>query len=171
MVPCFYDGTISMEKVTLDLHSFKSTVGMNPLVAYSPAIYIQNVNSNTMATADMSGAQAQLPRINEMIGTPGNPELYSVSGKSFLIDDAYIPPFVFVLALKDKILNETSLNTGVFVAMLRDFSITLTSENAIIAENVTAIARPIGATGWFQVIGDYFRTSPAYGYIYAPPQR
>jgi hypothetical protein len=172
MVPGFYDGSITMEKVTLDLHSFKSTVGMNPLIAFNPNIYKTNDDVSSIAYVDLNGLDSVLPKINNVLGNPGNLELYTVSGKSFLVDDAYLPPFVFLIALKDKILRgEVSINTGVFVAMLRDFSITLTSENAIIAENVTAIARPIGNSGWFQVLGDYFRTSPAFGYTYSPPQK
>jgi hypothetical protein len=172
MLPGYYEGTITMEKVTLDLHSFKSTVGMNPLIAFNPNIYKTNNDASYLAYVDLNGLDAEIPKINTILGNPGNLELYSISGRAFLIDDAYLPPFVFLIALKDKILKgEASVNTGVFVAMLRDFSITLASENAIIAENVTALARPIGNSGWFQVLGDYFRTSPAFGYTYAPPQK
>jgi hypothetical protein len=172
MVPGFYDGSISMEKVTLDLHSFKSTVGMNPLIAFNPNIYKTQNDVSYVAYVDVSNLESKLPKINTALVNPGNTELFTVSGKSFLIDDAYLPPFVFLIALRDKILRgEVSVNTGVFVAMLRDFSITLTSENAIIAENVTAVARPLGNSGWFQVLGDFFRTSPAFGYSYASPHR
>jgi len=172
MVPGFYDGSISMEKVTLDLHSFKSTVGMNPLIAFNPNIYKTTGDASYVAYVDVSDLESKLPKINTALVNPGNTELFTVSGKSFLIDDAYLPPFVFLIALKDKILRgEVSINTGVFVAMLRDFSITLTSENVIIAENVTAVARPLGNSGWFQVLGDFFRTSPAFGYSYASPHR
>jgi hypothetical protein len=172
MLPGYYDGSISMEKVTLDLHSFKSTVGMNPLIAFNPNIYRTNNDTAYIAFVDLTGLETRLPKIDNVLGSPGNLELYTLAGRSFLIDDAYLPPFVFLIALKDKILRgEVSINTGVFVAMMRDFSITMSSENAIIAENVTAIARPIGYSGWFQVIGDYFRTSPAFGYTYSPPQK
>jgi len=172
MLPGYYEGTITMEKVTLDLHSFKSTVGMNPLIAFNPNIYKTNNDASYLAYVDLNGLDSEIPKINTILGNPGNLELYSISGRAFLIDDAYLPPFVFLIALKDKIIKgEASINTGVFVAMLRDFSITLASENAIIAENVTALARPIGNSGWFQVLGDFFRTSPAFGYTYAPPQK
>ncbi len=165
-VPGFYDGSLTMERATVLLQSFKSGVNLNPLLAYAKEMYPENgetVKKFVLPNTD----NPKFP--SDIFG--GATEFFYISGREFEFNDAYIPGFLFVVALKDKILDEVSRNAGIYLAMLRDFSISYSSENAIILENITAIARPLYNTSWFDVLADTFRTGPSFGYVYAPPQK
>lgn len=166
LTPGYYDGSISIEKATLDLHSFKSAVSVNPLVAYVPSVY----SNNMVKILDIKESLDSLGFNGGALGDVDTVHNYSAGGKTFSITEKDLPPFLFAIIVKDKIIDAASTNFGAYIAMLQNFSVSLSSENAIILESVNAIARPYLATGWHQVLGDIFRTSPAFGYVYAPPQ-
>lgn len=165
LTPGFYDGSISIDKATLDLHSFKSAVNVNPLVAYVPSVY----SGNIVKVLELNPALQDLG----FQGIGGVTALveYTAGGQTFQISEQDLPPFLFVLVVKDKILDAANTNFGAYIAMLQNFSVTLSSENAVIIESVTAVSRPYLATGWYQVLDNIFRTSPAFGYIYSSPHR
>lgn len=164
LVPGFYDGSITMERATVLLQSFKSGPNLNPLLAYAKEMYPQKKLK-----------KFRLPN-NSDINMPSDffsstTEYYYISGVQFEYNETDIPGFLFVLALKDKILDAVSRNAGLYLAMLRDFSVAYSSENAIVLENITAIARPLFNTSWYQVLANTFRTGAPFGYVYAPPQK
>lgn len=164
LVPGFYDGSITMERATVNLQSFKNGVNLNPLVAYVPEMYDNDRVKHFKLSSLVGGPTGLTAGLTPL----DNDEFFYISGREFVFNDVAVPGFLFILVLKDKILDEVNRNNGIYVAMLRDFSVSYSSENAIVLENVTAIARPFTQTSWFQVLAKTFRTGPSFGYVYAP---
>jgi len=165
-IPGFYEGTISMDRATLLLQSFKSgTFSVNALIAYNPKSYFyesRSVNGIRRYSLRSVSGPVEIPTdfLNDATITS------FISGREFEYNESFVPPFLFVVALKDKILDQISRNTGLYVAMLRDFNVAFSADNAIIMEDITAIAKPLPRTGWFQAISDHFATGPSFGYTY-----
>lgn len=169
-VPGFYDGSISMERATILLQSFKSGANLNPLLAFSSEMYnTQNVDVEALKKFKLPAEVAGMTLPGSAL--TGTDEIFYISSRQFNYNESHIPGFLFVILLKDKIINDASRNAGIYVAMLRDFSVSYSSENAIILESVTAIARPLSHTSWFQVLSHTFRTGAGFGYTYAEPNR
>lgn len=166
-VPGFYDGSITMERATILLQSFKNGVNINPLLAYSAEMYMPDARG--IKRVELPGDINGTPLPSDFLSATTT--FYYISGREFEYNEKYIPGFLFVVALKDKVLNEVSRNAGLYLAMLRDFSVSYSSENAIILENITALARPLYNSGWYQVLADTFNTGASFGYIYSDPHK
>lgn len=167
LVPGFYDGSITMERATINLQSFKNGVNLNPLTAFVPEMYIGGAVKQFKLDS-LVGPGPDLPGLNQGLIPTGQEETFYIVGREFIFNETAVPGFLFILVLKDKILREANANNGIYVAMLRDFSVAYSSENALVLENVTAIARPYVQTSWFQILAKTFRTGPSFGYVYAP---
>lgn len=146
-MPGYYQATITAQKATLDLKSWKNLININPLTAFRPGTYI--------------GGEVQSVEVGEVLQ-----QLTSSAQNSAI--PGTIPRFTFILYLKDKIASEDTLgdastNLGIFVCMLQSYSVNLTSDNSIILEDITMLSRPL-AGSWFGAIQDIFETNPAFGY-------
>lgn len=146
-MPGYYQATISAQKATLDLKSWKTVLNINPFTAFRPGTYV----GGEVQSIEVGTALQQLTSSTESSAIPGR-----------------IPRFNFILYLKDKIASEDTLgdaNTtvGIFVCMLQNYSVNITSDNSIILEDITMLARPL-AGSWFGAIQDIFETNPAFGY-------
>jgi hypothetical protein len=165
-VPGFYEGTISMDRATILLQSFKSgTFSLNALVAYNPKTYFYesgSVSGVRRYSLRSLGGPVEIPTdfLNDSTVTS------FISSREFEYNETFVPPFLFIVALKDKIIDQISRNTGLYVAMIRDFNVAFSADNAIIMEDITAVAKPLPRTGWFQSISEYFETGPSFGYTY-----
>lgn len=167
-MPGYYSATITADKATLDLRSFKDMVNINPMSAFRTDTYAGGVNKLNLP-AD----------IKDLLITPGG------TGGTAIFDK--IPRFTFILAVKDLIAgagstaitinkpNGTSIppatasggkvstNIGVYVCMLQSFNVTIASDNSVIMESITMLARPIVGS-WFNTLVNYFELSPGLGY-------
>lgn len=126
IAPGYQQTTISITKATVDGHSFRNLGAFNPLWSHVGSVY------RNPLTADFSGTDIQ----NEA----EKQEIY---------------PFMFIIAVQDKISKsfnygdkeKKSPNTiGTYVCVLSEASISLSSQNAIIMDQLTAQARPITGT-------------------------
>lgn len=155
--PGYYSATISADKATLDLKSFKNMINMNPLSAFRPDSYANGVN------------KIQLPDVvTKLVGAGLNE------------NEQKIPRFTFLLFVKDMIAaggystndkeagsdvtsGKISTNVGIYVCMMQTFNLTLSSDNSVVMESVSMLARPI-AGSWFNAISDIYNLSPGFGY-------
>ena len=140
--PGFQQTTISIEKATIDGYSFRSFGAFNPLWASIGSTYDRN---NLIKLTD-----AEL--------------------KNLAPSDEAIFPFMFILAMKDivsdsykysnfpqigepydpkgDITKNTNNLVGSYVCVLNTASTSLSSQNAVIMDNISAFARPLTG-GWF----------------------
>lgn len=149
-VPGFYQGSISLEKATFDLKSFKTMANLNPFMAYRPDSYngYTDEGKNLGAGIDVSETEV---------------------GQEFL--DSRIPRFLFGLYVYDTIQDAHSKPTGLFLCMLQSYNTSLTVNDAVIMEDVSLLARPVSGS-WFAALRDYYEMSPMFGYTpYRDPQR
>lgn len=149
-MPGYYQATISADKATLDMKSFKTMVNMNPLSAFRTDTYANGVN--------------KLAAIDEIAPFLGAGDNSNVSGS--------IPRFTFLLFVKDLIAGvgstkgEASTNIGIFVCMLQNFNVTLSSTDSVIMESITMLARPVVGS-WFSALASTYNLSPGFGYDHA----
>jgi hypothetical protein len=148
-MPGYYQATISADKATLDMKSFKTMINMNPLSAFRTDTY--------------SGADGvnKLKAISEIAPFLGSGDNNDISGA--------IPRFTFLLFVKDLIAGvgspkgEASTNIGIFVCMLQNFNVTLSSTDSVIMESITMLARPVVGS-WFSALASTYNLSPGFGY-------
>lgn len=157
--PGYYSATISADKATLDLKSFKNMINMNPLTAFRTDSYsgAKGVNKIDLPTA-----------------------IKNIMGESVEEVGQSIPRFTFVLFVKDMIaaggyskvdLEEAgeitsgtiSTNVGIYVCMMQTFNVTFSSDNSVVMESISMIARPI-AGSWFGAIADTYNLNAGFGY-------
>lgn len=159
-MPGYYQATISAQKATLDLRSWKTILNVNPLTAFRPDSYnIGNTFGNTDAI-DISNLEQGLPE--------------------FGTDSKAMPRFTFLLFVKDLIAGnnaygsnggKASSNVGIFVCMLRDYSVSFSSGDSVVMEDISMVARPIDGS-WFNAIKSTFNISPSLGFkIDLQPQK
>lgn len=141
-IPGFYQGTITAEKATLNLESWKTNINLNPYTAFVPNSY--NVDNSYEQGVDFSDT-----------AFPGTPELAESDNK--------VPRFLFGLYVYDRIEEEASRPTGLFVCMLQSFSHAITANDAVIMEDVTMLARPVYGS-WFSVLTQHFSLNTYFGY-------
>lgn len=153
-MPGYYQATITAQKATLDLKSWKTLINMNPFTAFRPDTYsngtVANINVDTL--------------LKQILGDAGTN-----------LTNNTIPRFNFVLFVRDTIASgnanapvEASTNIGVFTCMLQSYSVNITSTETIILEDITMLARPLNGS-WFGAIQKYFETNPSFGYDPALP--
>lgn len=144
-MPGYYQATISADKATLDLKSFKTMINMNPMSAFRTDTYVGGVNK-------ISAFEQIKPFLATGVGDPGN-----------------IPRFTFVMFVKDLIAGvgsangEANTNVGIYVCMLQSYNLTLSSTDSVIMESITMLARPLVGS-WFSAISKYYNLSPGFGY-------
>lgn len=141
--PGFQQTTISIEKATVDGYSFQNFGAFNPLWASVGSVYKRE---NLIKLSGVEALQEIAPN-----------------------DDA-IFPFMFILAVKDIVSDSykhsnfpeigdeyseslakekrTTNSVGSYVCVLNSASISLSSQNAVIMDNISAFARPL-AGSWF----------------------
>lgn len=145
LAPGYQQTTIRVEKATIDGNDFRNLGAFNPLWAHVGATY-QNTISLAGQT-DLEGASA---------------------------DGMY--PFMFVLRVRNKIsgsakftniekngivpdldvTNNTSNPFGIYACVLQSASISATSQQAVIMDNMTAIARPVAGSWLNEKIKEAF---------------
>lgn len=138
-IPGFYQATITAEKATLNLESWKTNVNINPYTAYLPNTY--NIEEQGL----------------DFSGTPyaGTAELAETQNR--------VPRFLFGLYVYDRIEQEASRPVGMFVCMLQSYSNAITANDAVIMEDITLLARPVYGS-WFSVLSGNFNLSTYFGY-------
>lgn len=139
LAPGYQVTNIRMEKATVDGSDFRNIGGFNPLWAHVGETYQQGNLVNIAQAGSVTG-----------------------------IDDAEMYPFMFVLAVKNRVADSyqrsnISVNNnpapdnspkarsnsfGMYVCVLQSASISMTSQQAIIMDQVNALARPLAGT-WF----------------------
>lgn len=139
-IPGYYQATITAEKATLDLESWKTIANINPYTAYVPNTYDQG--------------QMGLDYSNE----EGFGELGALQGS-----DKKVPRFLFGLYVYDRIQAKASRPTGTFLCMLQSFNSALSANDAVILEDVTFLARPVEGS-WFSVLSETFNLNTYFGY-------
>lgn len=158
-VPGFYQGNMTMEKATIDLKSFKTMSRLNPYVAFRPDTYADDIVPSWQS-AD------SLKTLNIDVTNGLDQELFAFQNS--------IPRFMFGMYVYDTTLNGglggVSTPTGAYVAMLQNYDITLSSQDAIVMENITALCRPVRGS-WFGAIQDVFNLNPGFGYLKGPSGR
>lgn len=148
-MPGYYQATITAQKATLDLKSWKNIVNMNPFTAFRPDTYtngtVANINVNNL--------------LKDILGSAGTN-----------LTNNTVPRFNFILFVRDTIASgtaaapiEASTNIGIFTCMLQNYSVNITSTETIILEDITMIARPLNGS-WFGAIQEFFETNPSFGY-------
>lgn len=178
-MPGYYSATISADKATLDLRSFKDMVNINPMSAFRTDTYEGGVNKlllpddikkllTSTATAGASPIFDKIPRftfilaVKDLVAGAG-----STSAVATVPATQTYPPVgpntgttsTSATASSGKV----STNIGVYVCMLQSFNVTIASDNSVIMESITMLARPI-AGSWFNTLVNYFELSPGLGY-------
>lgn len=148
-MPGFYQATITAQKATLDLRSWKNLININPFTAFRPETYKDNKVVSVDLTKDLE----------QILGDAAT----NLTNKQ-------IPRFNFILFVRDTIASgnataptEASTNIGIFTCMLQNYSVNITSTETIILEDITMLARPLNGS-WFGAIQDIFETNPVFGY-------
>lgn len=154
--PGYYQGNITADKATIDLKSWKTMVSINPYMAFRPDSY------------DRTGAGSALGRGLNFS------DVY-IGGEDFSDDlsetNGFVPRFLFGMFVYDTILDAPSKPTGLYICMLRSYNTALSSNDAIIMEDVNILARPVRGS-WFAAIKQWFTMNPAFGYVSSlKPQR
>jgi len=151
--PGFQQTTISIEKATVDGYSFQNFGAFNPLWASVGSVYNRD---NLLSLKDI-------------------PEIAQIAPN----DDA-IFPFMFILAVKDivsdsytksnfpqigedynpndKDMTKKATNSvGSYVCVLNTASISLSSSNAVIMDNISAYARPLAGSWFSEALASAFK--------------
>lgn len=149
MAPGYQLTNVSIEKATIDGRDFRNLGAFNPLWAHVGSTY-----SNPTNIAALSGGVGL-----DGIGTEGN-------------NNSSMYPFMFIITTRNKVSDsygKTNISRedepvgnavgasdgtarenpfGTYVCILRTATISLSSQNVMIMDNMSAIARPL-AGGWF----------------------
>ena len=154
LVPGYFQAEISIDKATLDDKAFSTMNDINPLKAYLPNSY--DYANGSLDFRDDANSQ--------------HPLIDLAADKSFNIGDVTfhgkIPRFVFAVAVYDEIQQAYSRPTGIYIAMLRTVGQTLSANDAVIVQGITAVARPV-VGGWAAVAKEVYNNSPFFGYTTA----
>lgn len=147
MAPGYQLTNVNIEKATIDGRDFRNLGAFNPLWAHLGETYqddsIINIQSNGVTTGIPSA--------------PGNDGMY---------------PFMFIVSVRNKVSGshtQSNINVkdrpvdiedlgndesarasafGTYVCILRTATISLSSQNVMIMDNISAVARPLSG-GWF----------------------
>lgn len=128
IAPGYQQTTISITKATIDGESFRDLGAFNPLWAHVGSTYRNPLTIDTNGT-DITNDSSE----NQIF------------------------PFMFILAVKDKVSNSYAYSSrvdqanrpntvGTYVCVLSEASISLSSQNTVIMDQLTAQARPITGT-------------------------
>ena len=141
--PGFQSTTISVEKATVDGYSFRNLGAFNPLWAHLGSTYNRQTGLVNMSKGDGSLAVDLLPEGG----------------------DTHMFPFMFILSFYDEIADSYANSSfpelgkdsnsakgknilGSYCCVLNTASTSLSSQNAVIMDNISAYARPLSGT-WF----------------------
>lgn len=148
-VPGYFGAQISMDKATVDHKGWDTLANLNPLSAYLPSSYdFANKAPQVDALPDDMASLKQSKALN-------NPIDQRLKGR--------VPRFFFVIGVYDKISDDVSRPTGIYIAMLQSFNQSLRAGDAVIIQGVTAIGRPI-VGGWTALVEDIYNNSPFYAF-------
>lgn len=151
LVPGYFQAEISMDKATIDDKAFSSLANINPLTAYLPNSY--DFENGSLNFDDDSAGHAPLTDLTTDISFQSSPAEWRNK----------IPRFVFALAIFDKIQDAYNKPTGVYIAMLRTAGQTLSANDAVIIQGITAVAKPV-VGGWSAIATEVYNNSPFFGY-------
>lgn len=141
MAPGYQVTNVTIEKATIDGRDFRNLGAFNPLWAHVGGTYNNKISINNLG--DELGLESD----------DGNDQMY---------------PFMFIISVKNKVSNSyTNTNItnddnpigddvsagrvspfGTYVCILRTATISLSSQNVMIMDNMSAVARPLTG-GWF----------------------
>lgn len=134
IAPGYQQTTISITKATIDGESFRDLGAFNPLWAHVGSTY-------------------------------RNPLTVDTSGTDLQAEQQQIFPFMFIIAVQDKVSksyaysdvkNKRPNTIGSYVCVLSEASISLSSQNTVIMDQLTAQARPITGTWLTQNVRNAF---------------
>lgn len=148
LAPGYQQTTVSIEKATIDGADFRNLGAFNPLWAHIGLTYTSKLEGGVLTSAT---------------------EITDASGNGMY-------PFMFVLRTRNKIsdspvesnISETnrpapaatsttrSNSFGVYACVLQSASISATSQQAVIMDRITAIARPVSGTWLNQKVREAF---------------
>lgn len=146
LAPGYQVTTITVDKATIDGADFRNLGAFNPLWAHVGKTY----------------EDANLINLSEATGLMSEPAFAESGGNQGMY------PFMFVLAVKNRVANsysQSNINTqnkpvavsggtprsnsfGVYACVLQSANISMSSQQAIIMDSVQAVARPLTGT-WF----------------------
>lgn len=159
LAPGYQVTNIRMEKATIDGSDFRNLGAFNPLWAHV---------GKTYQASGLVDIQQPLGFVDSgAIGTTGNSEMF---------------PFMFVLAVKNRVSNsftksnitvdnqpagsgagnggtQKSNSFGVYVCVLQNASISMSSGQAVIMDSVNAVARPLSGTWFTEAIRNAYSTN------------
>lgn len=154
LAPGFQLTNINIDKATIDGADFRNLGAFNPLWGHVGKTYLDaNTITTTSAIAAMNESTLQ--------GAIGNEQMY---------------PFMFILAVKNRVANSytnSNIDTnnlsvtrsggtprsntlGIYACVLQNASVSLSSQQAIILDSVTAVARPLLGTWLTQAVRNSF---------------
>jgi len=149
LAPGYQQTTVTIEKATIDGADFRNLGAFNPLWAHIGQVYTNPVTGGGLSETDINDA----------------------ANKGML-------PFMFIIRTRNKISNSaitSNINEnntasqqsnvgransfGIYACVLQSASISATSQQAVIMDRITAIARPINGTWLNQKVRDAFKTN------------
>lgn len=155
LAPGYQVTNIRMEKATIDGSDFRNLGAFNPLWAHVGGTYRDEGLLDIRQTLGFVDSGAG--------GANGNEGMF---------------PFMFVLAVKNRVSNSytksnitvdnqpapigggnKSNSFGVYVCVLQNASISMSSGQAVIMDSVNAVARPISGTWFTEAVRDAFATN------------
>jgi len=153
IVPGYQSTDIRIEKATIDGADFRNLGAFNPLWAHVGKTYLD----------------ANLVSISNSM---------SVTDAAASVDNSSMYPFMFVLAVKNRVSNSyisSNISTenepmasgrtprtnsfGLYACVLQTATISMSSQQAIIMDSVSAVARPISGTWFNQTVREAFATN------------
>ena len=148
-VPGYFRAELSIAKATLDYKAFTTIGNMNPLTAYLPNSY------DFEHSLDWSSDNTVHP-LSDLTNAPA----FTNSPAEW---NGKVPRFLFGLAVYDRIQDAYSRPTGIYVGMVVNIGQTLNANDAVIVQQMTAVARPV-VGGWATVAQEVYNNSPFFGY-------
>lgn len=150
LAPGYQVTNIRLEKATLDGSDFRNLGAFNPLWAHVGQTY-------------QSNNRAQVSRPGTYVGIP----------------DKEMFPFMFVLAVQNRVArsySKTNIGTdnkpvaadsekarsnpfGIYVCVLQSATISMSSQQAVIMDSITAVARPLTGTWLTDAVKNAFSTN------------
>lgn len=148
LAPGYQQTTVTIEKATIDGADFRNLGAFNPLWAHIGKVYTNPI---------VGGALTSVSEISDATSSGMYPFMFIVRTRNKVSDSATNSNITDNNKPADNDNLGRPNSFGLYACVLQSASISATSQQAVIMDRVTAIARPINGTWLNQRVRDAFR--------------